>query len=82
MSNTSFGYPRELFHPNGFKTMTVYSPDEHKEANAQFDEWRQTHLANTNAAVRGENAPKEAVKVKRARTAGPAEQTEVLGDEG
>jgi hypothetical protein len=68
MSNQSFGYPRELFHPNGFKTCTVYSPDEHRAVNEQFDAWRESHMANTAAALKGEPAPSDAKARKTGKT--------------
>lgn len=44
-------YPRDLSHPNGFRTVTVYSPEEEREVNGVF------------AAARAENAAAHAASL-------------------
>ena len=53
----ALAYPRELPHPNGFRSVTVYSPEEDRQAHAEFAEFRIGHLQAAQAAVAGKPAP-------------------------
>jgi hypothetical protein len=37
------GYPIEMYHPSGVKTMLAYDADDQKTIQASFQEWRDTH---------------------------------------
>ena len=78
-ANGSFGYPRELFHPNGFKTITVFDPAEHRKVMEEFDAYRQTNLAHEQASIRGETAPEPKQPRRRVREA--PETTVIAGEE-
>ncbi|WP_336717545.1 hypothetical protein [Asaia bogorensis] len=55
-------YPRELAHPNGFRTVTVYSPDEEKVVQGDFATFRRDHDKAHLAAINGDNLPARRVK--------------------
>ncbi|WP_406586400.1 hypothetical protein [Asaia lannensis] len=55
-------YPRELAHPNGFRTVTVYSPDEEREVQADFASFRREHDKANLAALSGEKVTVRRVK--------------------
>ncbi len=49
----SLAYPKDLFHPCGSKTVTVYDSDEEKAAHGSFQEWREGEREATLAAREG-----------------------------
>ncbi|KXV66631.1 MAG: hypothetical protein ABF968_12840 [Acetobacter sp.] len=55
-------YPRELAHPNGFRTITVYSPEEERAVQLDFTAYRRDHDASHQAALKGVKAPGRRVK--------------------
>ncbi|OAJ69038.1 hypothetical protein [Gluconobacter cerinus] len=55
-------YPRELAHPNGFRTVTVYSSEEERSVQADFSAFRRENDAAQQAAAKGAKAPARAVK--------------------
>lgn len=44
-------YPKQMFHPNNFRTMTVYNADQETEALKSFDTWRNDHMTANLASV-------------------------------
>ncbi len=54
-------YPKELFHPNGFQTVTVFDRDQEVAAYDAHKAWRDAHDAATLAAMQGRDAPKPIV---------------------
>ncbi len=47
-------YPHSLAHPNGFRTVTVYSPEEEKAVLAQFADFRRENNEAHEKAKAGE----------------------------
>lgn len=50
-------YPREVNHPNGTRTVTVYTPEEEREVMGEHIKFARHHALSAAASVAGERAP-------------------------
>ena len=48
---SSSPYPKDLDHPNGFKTVTVYDADEERAFQKESAAWRKAHQASGDRAI-------------------------------
>ena len=56
------GYPKEMPHPCGFKTVMAYDADEERANHAEFQRFRMEHMAAQASALKGETIKAEVKK--------------------